>query len=55
MKSHPFRTVQKPEFLTRFPNVNAKKRYGFTHGFKVVRDGFRNHPQYFDGHKFGFV
>ena len=26
--------------------ANTNKRYGFNHGFQLVRNGFRNHPQY---------
>ena len=28
------------------PLVNTKNRSGFNHGYQVVRNGFRNHPQY---------
>ena len=44
--SFDIRISETQGFWTRLPNVKTNKRQGFNHGFKVVRNGFRNHPQY---------
>ena len=44
----PFRRYrsENPWCLIRFPWKHIKQRCGFNHGFKVVRNGLRIHPQY---------